>query len=74
MSDITIFPADIAEMSVNQLSQLSGPQLCQVDTELDKAIAWLKSARSKVDAALEQRFGEQARAPLRDSGRDFCTA
>ncbi len=74
MSDITIFPADIAEMSVNQLSQLSGPQLCQVDTELDKAIAWLKSARSKVDAALEQRFGEQARAALSDSGRDFGTA
>jgi hypothetical protein len=74
MNDITLFPADIAEMSVSQLAQLPGAQLCQVDTELDKAIAWLKSARTKVDAALEQRFGEQARTTLRDSGRDFGTA
>jgi len=56
MTDLTVFPADIAEMSVGQLANLPTQQLHEVDTNLDQAIAWLKSARTKVDAALEQRF------------------
>ena len=41
---------------------------------LDAAIDWLKKARTKFDAALDQCYGEQARAALRESGRDFGTA
>ncbi len=74
MNEISIFPADIAEMSVGQLVKLPAQQLHEVDTNLDQAIAWLKSARTKVDAALEQRFGVSGRAALRDIGRDFGTA
>jgi hypothetical protein len=74
MNDLTIFPADIAEMSVSQLAALSPLQKHEISTNLDVAIDWLKKARSKFDAALDQCYGEQARAALRDSGRDFGTA
>jgi hypothetical protein len=74
MTDLTLFPADIAEMSVSQLAQLPSAQKHEIDINLNKAIAWLKQARTKFDAALEQCYGEQARAALRESGRDFGTA
>jgi hypothetical protein len=74
MSDLTIFPVDIAEMSVSQLAALPPEQKREVDKNLDAAIDWLKKARTKFDAALEQCYGEQARAALRESGRDFGTA
>lgn len=74
MNDITIFPADIAEMSVSQLAALPPEQKREIDKNLDTAIDWLKKARSKFDAALDQSYGEQARAALRESGRDFGTA
>lgn len=74
MTDLTVFPADIAEMSIAQLACLPAQQLYEIDTNLDQAIAWLKSARTKVDTALEQRFGAQGREALRDTGRDFGTA
>ena len=54
MSDLTIFPADIAEMSVSQLAALSPEQKREVDKNLDAAIDWLKKARTKFDAALDQ--------------------
>lgn len=73
MSDLTIFPADIAEMSVNQLAALPPEQKREVDQNLDAAIDWLKKARTKFDAALDAAYGEQARTALRDSGRDFGT-
>lgn len=74
MSDLTIFPADIAEMSVSQLAALSPMQKQEICTNLDAAIDWLKKARTKFDAALDQCYGERARAALRESGRDFGTA
>ena len=74
MNDITIFPADIAEMSVGQLALLPPEQKAEIDRNLAAATDWLKQARSKFDAALNQRYGDEARAALRDSGRDFGTA
>ena len=74
MNDLSIFPADIAEMSIAQLASLPTQQLCEVDANIDKAITWLKCARTKVDAALEQRFGQQGREALHDTARDFGTA
>lgn len=73
MNDLSIFPADIAEMSAAQLAKLPAHQLYEVDTNLEQAIAWLKSARTKVDLALDQRFGVQGREALRDTARDFGT-
>ena len=74
MNDLTIFPADIAEMSVSQLAALPPEQKAEIDKNLDAAIDWLKKARTKFDAALDAAYGEQARAALRESGRDFGTA
>lgn len=74
MTDLSIFPADIAEMSIAQLASLPTQQLYEVDANIDKAITWLKGARTKVDSALEQRFGAQGREALHDSARDFGTA
>ena len=73
MSDLTLFPADIAEMSIRQLAALPPAQKHEVDKNLDVAIDWLKKARTKFDAALDAAYGEQARTALRDSGRDFGT-
>lgn len=74
MNDLSVFPADIAEMSISQLASLPAEHLCEVDANLDQAIAWLKNARTKVDAALDQRFRDQGRMALHDAGRDFGTA
>jgi len=73
MSDLTIFPAHLNELSVGQLASLPHHQLHEVDAKLDQLIAWARKARTKVDAALEQRFGEQARQALVESGRDVGT-
>ena len=74
MNDITLFPADIAAMSVGQLAALPAVQKAEIDKNLDEALSWLKKARTKFDAALDVAYGEQARAALRESGRDFGTA
>jgi hypothetical protein len=74
MNDITLFPADIAGMSITQLAALPPAQKAEIDKNLDTAIDWLKKARIKFDAALDQGYGEQARAALRESDRDFGTA
>ena len=71
MTDLTIFPADIAEMSVSQLAALSPAQKQEINHNLDTAIDWLKKARAKFDAAMEQSYGEQARATRLDAGKDF---
>jgi hypothetical protein len=73
MSDLTIFPAHLNELSVGQLAGLPHHQLHEVDIHLNQLIDWVKKARTKVDAALEQRYGEQARKDLTDSGRDVGT-
>ena len=74
MTSLTIFPADIAEMSVSQLASLPPAQKQEISRNLDEALDWLKKTRAKFDAALDQCYGEQARAALRESGRDFGAA
>ena len=74
MNDITLFPADIAAMSVSQLAALPAAQKAEIDKNLDEALSWLKKVRTKFDAALDAAYGEQARAALRESGHDFGTA
>ena len=73
MSDLTLFPADIAEMSIRQLAALPPAQKAEISRNLDEALDWLKKARAKFDAALDAAYGEQAHTALRDSGRDFGT-
>ena len=74
MKELTHYPADLAGMTVAQLVLLSIFDFNTAEHNVDEAIAFLKQLRTKLDAAKLQRFGEQARAALHDSGRDFGTA
>lgn len=73
MSDLTIFPADLAAMSTAQLVALPITDFVAAERNVDEATAYLKQLRAKLDAAKLQRYGEQAHTALRDSGRDFGT-
>ena len=74
MKDLTLYPADLANMTVAQLAAAPIQDFLAAERNVDEAIAFLKPLRAKLDAAKLQRYGEQARTALRDSGRDFGTA
>lgn len=74
MKNLTHYPADLASMTVAQLVSLPIRDFMESEGHVDEAIAYLKQLRTKLDAVKAQRFGEQARVALRDSGRDFGTA
>ncbi len=74
MKDLTLYPADLANMTVAQLAVAPIQDFLDAERNVDEAIAFLKPLRAKLDAAKLQRYGEQARTVLRDSGRDFGTA
>lgn len=71
MTDLSIYPAEIAEMTAAQLAALPHAKLVEATTNLDEVLKWAKENRQKLDAALEIRFGAQAKTALNDSGRDF---
>ena len=71
MSDLMIFPTNLPELSVSQIAGLPHHRLQELDISLNELMSWVKQSRERLNAALEQRFGEQGRAALRDSGRDF---
>jgi hypothetical protein len=71
MNDLTLYPADIAAMSIGQLAALPPEQKAEISRHLDEALAWLKQARAKFDAALDAAYGEQARAARLAAGKDF---
>lgn len=71
MSDLMIFPADLPDLSVSQIAGLPQQRLQELDISLNELMAWAKQVRERVNTALEQRYGEQARAALVESGRDF---
>jgi len=73
MSEITLYPQELAEMSVNQLAALPPHQLQEAHGHLNDLITWTKQVRARLDAALEQRYGEQGRGALCESGRDSGT-
>ena len=74
MKELTLYPADLASMTVAQLAAAPIQDLLDAERNVDEAIAFLKPLRAKLDAAKLQRYGEQARTALRESGRDFGTA
>lgn len=74
MKDLTLYPADLANMTVAQLAAAPIQDFLDAERNVDETIAFLKPLRAKLDAAKLQRYGEQARSVLRDSGRDFGTA
>jgi len=73
MSELTIFPARLHELTIGQLADLPHNQFLEVDINLDQLTDWVKKARTKLDAAKEQRFGNAARNELHNAGQDFGT-
>lgn len=71
MTDLTVVRTDLPEFSVADVAALSPQQLQDLDLALADLQAWVKQAKAKLDAALESRYGETARAALLTSGRNF---
>ncbi len=71
MNDLRIFPADLPDLSVSQLAGLPHQRIQELDISLNELLTWVRQAREKLNAALELRYGEQGRAALASSGRDF---
>lgn len=71
MNEPTLYPADLAALSVAQLAALPPEQKVEISRNLDEALAWLKQARAKFDTALDAAYGEQARAVRLAAGKDF---
>jgi hypothetical protein len=71
MTDMSLLPTDIDEMSVAQLAALMPQLKAQIAQHLDTATDWLKNARGKFDASLEHAYGDRIRAARSDAGQDF---
>jgi len=71
MSDLVICTADLPELSVAQIVNLPQARLQELDVALNELMAWAKATRDKMNAALEQRFGEAARQARISAGKDF---
>lgn len=71
MTHLTITPSTLPELSVSQIASLSQQELQEFDISLTLLATWVKLSRDRLNTALEQRYGEQARAALLESGRDF---
>ncbi|GAA4782792.1 hypothetical protein [Lysobacter hankyongensis] len=71
MTDLTLLPAELAELSVAQLAALSPQQKILLAQQLEQAGDWLKQVKARFDAALEQTYGDRIRAARNDGGKDF---
>jgi hypothetical protein len=71
MTHLTITPSTLPELSVSQIALYPPQELQALDSSLEVLSNWLKLSRGRLNTALEQRYGEQARALLLESGRDF---
>lgn len=73
MSDLVIHTHDLPDLTVAQLANLPPARLQELDVMLTEFQNWLKASRERMHAALEQRYGEQARQTLMEAGQDFGT-
>jgi hypothetical protein len=71
MTELTLVPAELAELSVAQLAALSPQQKILLARQLDHAGEWLKQVRARFDTALEQTYGDRIRAARAEAGKDF---
>ena len=57
MKELTLYPADLASMSVAELAAAPIQDFLDAERNVDEAIAFLKPLRAKLDAAKLQRYG-----------------
>ncbi len=74
MSNLSIYPQKLAQMSVAELVAMPPEQKHEVYLNLKEAMHWLKAQQAKFATAMEQSYGEAGRKALRETGRDFGTA
>ena len=73
MTNPTLFPADVAEMSMSRMAALSPAEKFEIDRNITTAISWLQKALLKSHGALEECYGQQACDQLREAGLEFGT-
>jgi len=71
MSDLVIRTGELPELSVAQIVNLPDARLQELDVALTEMMSWAKAARDRMNAALEQRYGEAARQARMTAGKDF---
>lgn len=71
MNDIIAVTGGLPDLSVSQMVALPHERLQELDGLLNEMQTELKRVRERLNAALEQRYGEEGRAALLASGRDF---
>lgn len=71
MNELTIPLVNFPEFAVSQLTALPSEELPAAYGRLHAASEQLKDALAKFQAALEQRYSEQARAARLEAGKDF---
>ena len=71
MTDLTLLPAELAELTVAQLAALSPQQKIVLARQREQAGDWLKQVKARLDAALEQTYGDRIRVARSDGGKDF---
>lgn len=73
MSDLVIQTHDLPDLTVAKLATLPPAKLQELEVMLGELQNWLKASRDRMHAALEQRYGGQARQALAEAGQDFGT-
>ena len=73
MTDLTLLPAELAELSVAQLASLSPQQKILLARQLEQAGDWLKQVKARLDAALEQTYGDRIRVARSDGQQPICS-
>lgn len=71
MSDFNVIHHDLLDLSASQIDALPAQRLQELDISLNELASWVKQARERLNAVLERRYGEQERAALLSTGRDF---
>lgn len=71
MNEIMTIATSLPDLSVSQMATLPRVHLQELDVLLNEMQTQVKQARERLNAALDQRYGEQGRAALVESGRDF---
>lgn len=62
MTELSLLPAELADLSVAQLAALSPQQKILLAQQLDQAGEWLKHIKAWFDAALEQTYASPLQA------------
>ncbi len=73
MENLTLLPGELEALPISELANLPAEQLLEIENHLADLSAWTKKIQSRLHAALDQRYGGEAREALLDSGRDFGT-